>query len=135
MVKAFELTLPRGELEESEYYGSYNAILSHLFPIEEDYLVVPQYKRPKQSRSVDFTTVFIVRHQKYTVFFIEVKASGHIQHISSREEADPQCGRDSGFFLRMLILISCMDSMRPAASCVFIHGLRKLAEPCQHNPD
>ena len=38
IVKAFDLALPKGEFDESEYYGPYNAIL---FLIEEEYLVVP----------------------------------------------------------------------------------------------
>ena len=35
IVEAFDQALPRGEFDESEFYGPWNAILTHLFPIEE----------------------------------------------------------------------------------------------------
>ncbi|KAF8453110.1 hypothetical protein BGX38DRAFT_1179227 [Terfezia claveryi] len=54
-------------------------------------MVVPQYKRSELSQtSVDFTTVFIVRHNDHPVFFLEIKPAGHLQHNSSREAADLQ---------------------------------------------
>ncbi|KAF8431366.1 hypothetical protein BGX38DRAFT_1229329 [Terfezia claveryi] len=40
-------------------------------------MVVPQYKRPEESKSVDFATTFLV-------------SSDHINHISTRGEADKQ---------------------------------------------
>ncbi|KAI5797939.1 hypothetical protein DFH27DRAFT_625003, partial [Peziza echinospora] len=50
-----------------------------------------QYKRPEYfNGAVDFTTVFIVRHNEHAVFFLEIKPSGHIQHNPSRAAADRQ---------------------------------------------
>lgn len=34
---------------------SFNALLSYLFPSDEEYMIVPQYKCPGESRSIDFT--------------------------------------------------------------------------------
>ncbi|KAF8420672.1 hypothetical protein EV426DRAFT_537309, partial [Tirmania nivea] len=39
--------------DESRFYGPYNVLLNYLFPFEEDFVVVPQFKRPEQSKSVD----------------------------------------------------------------------------------
>ncbi|KAF8515596.1 hypothetical protein BDD12DRAFT_811098 [Trichophaea hybrida] len=89
-LEQFESALPRGEYDESEYYGPYNSLLNDLFPKQEHYMVVPQYKRPEQSKSVDFTTVFLVRHQKHPVFFVEIKPAGHIHNVSPRASADKQ---------------------------------------------
>ncbi|RPB28992.1 hypothetical protein L211DRAFT_252024 [Terfezia boudieri ATCC MYA-4762] len=41
-------------------------------------------------KSVDFTTIFLVRRNRHPVFFVKVKSSGSLRHISSREEADLQ---------------------------------------------
>ncbi|KAF8469003.1 hypothetical protein BDZ91DRAFT_694978 [Kalaharituber pfeilii] len=90
IVTIFELARLGGEKDESEWYGPYNALLNHVFPVEEDYVVVPQYQRPEQLKSVDFTTIFIVRRKRHPVLFLEVKATNHISHISKREAADQQ---------------------------------------------
>ncbi|KAF8426558.1 hypothetical protein EV426DRAFT_591821 [Tirmania nivea] len=86
----FELATVDGERDESEWYGPYNALLNYLFPVEEDYVIVLQYKRPEQLKSVDFTTIFVVRRAKYPVFFLEIKATGHIHKPSQRAAADLQ---------------------------------------------
>ena len=61
-----------------------------MFPFEEDFVVAPQYKRGEQAKSVDFTTIFIISHDEHPVLFVEVKPSGHFQHISTRASADIQ---------------------------------------------
>ncbi|KAF8429911.1 hypothetical protein BGX38DRAFT_1232645 [Terfezia claveryi] len=53
-------------------------------------MIVPQYKRPEESKSVDFATTFLVSHNEHPIFFLEVKASDHINHISTRGDADKQ---------------------------------------------
>ncbi|PWW74186.1 hypothetical protein C7212DRAFT_299163 [Tuber magnatum] len=90
IVKSFEIAKVQGAKDESRFYGSYNILLNYLFPFEQDFVVSPQYKRPRQSRSVDFTTIFIVSHDEHPVFFLEIKASNHIQQISTRKDADKQ---------------------------------------------
>lgn len=90
IVRLFDLAKSGGEKDESEFYGPFNAVLNYLFPYEEDYEIVPQYKRPEQSKSVDFTTIFIVRHEKHPVLFVEIKCSNHILQMSTRQAADQQ---------------------------------------------
>ncbi|KAF8417044.1 hypothetical protein EV426DRAFT_624678 [Tirmania nivea] len=90
IVEAFELGRLRGETDESRFYGPYNVLLTYLFPHNEKFVVVPQYKRPEQSKSVDFTTILVVRHKEHPVFFVEIKASDHIRHMSTRRDADLQ---------------------------------------------
>lgn len=60
------------------------------FRLRRSIWVTPQYKRPEQSKSVDFCTIFIVRYKRHPVFSVEIKASGHIQHVSTRQAADEQ---------------------------------------------
>ena len=86
----FESALPQGEYDESEYYGPYNGLLNDLFPKNEHYMVVPQYKRPAHLTSVDFTTIFLVRRHNHPVFFLEIKPAGHIHHAHPRALADKQ---------------------------------------------
>ena len=65
-------------------------LLNYLFPFEDRYMIVPQWKCPEQSKLVDFTTIFIVSHNKHSVFFIEIKPSDHIRNYSPRALADKQ---------------------------------------------
>ena len=37
IVKLFDLAKSGGEMDESEFYGPFNAVLNYLFPYEEDY--------------------------------------------------------------------------------------------------
>ncbi|KAG0643703.1 hypothetical protein HOY80DRAFT_1133609 [Tuber brumale] len=53
-------------------------------------MVAPQHMRPTQLKSVGFTTIFIVRYKHHPVFFVEIKSSGSLRHISSCEEAGLQ---------------------------------------------
>jgi len=93
---SFEIAKPEGTKDESRFYGPYNALLNYLFPFEQDFIVVPQYKRPQQCRSVDFTTIFIVSRNEHPVFFMEIKPSNHIQQISTRKDADKQMREEIG---------------------------------------
>ncbi|KAI5809602.1 hypothetical protein DFH27DRAFT_152922 [Peziza echinospora] len=81
IVDFFNLARLRGDTDESRFYGPYNALLNYLFTFKERFMVVPQFKRPEQSKAVDFTTIFVVRHDEHPAFFVEVKASNHIQHL------------------------------------------------------
>ncbi|RPB23661.1 hypothetical protein L211DRAFT_762137, partial [Terfezia boudieri ATCC MYA-4762] len=65
-----------------------SALLGYLFPVDKRYIVVPQYKRLK--KSVNFTTVFVVRHKRKPIFFIEVKPLGYLEYASTRSAADEQ---------------------------------------------
>ncbi|RPB27570.1 hypothetical protein L211DRAFT_834428 [Terfezia boudieri ATCC MYA-4762] len=77
--EVFDLARQDGERDESMFYGPYNILLNYLFPFEEKYMVVPQYKRPAEMKSVVFTTIFLVMRNQHPVFFVEVKSSGSIR--------------------------------------------------------
>jgi len=87
ITEVFELARQPGETDESQYYGPYNVLLNYFFPHEERYVVVPQYKRPIELRSVDFTTIFLVKHKAHPVFFVEVKSSSGLRLLSNRKDA------------------------------------------------
>jgi len=90
ILEQFESALPLGEHDESQYYGPYTTLLTDLFPKGEHYMVVPQYTRPRKPESVDFTTIFLIQRRRHPVFFVEVKAAGHIHRKSFRAAADQQ---------------------------------------------
>lgn len=54
---------------------------NHLFPV---LLLSPRNKRPEQSKTVDFTTVFSVCCNEHLVLFLELKASNQIHTVSGR---------------------------------------------------
>jgi len=62
--------LPQGEFDESKLYGPYNGLLNVILLKREDFMVVPQCKYSEYSKAVDFTIVFIVRHNEPPVFFL-----------------------------------------------------------------
>ena len=90
ILEQFESVIPLGETDESQYYGPYNTLLVKSFPGKEHYMVIPQYKRLRRPESVDFTTIFLIQRQQHPVFFVEIKAAGHIRNNSSRADADQQ---------------------------------------------
>jgi len=62
-------------------------------------MIVPQYQRPTMSRSINFTTIFVVEsvNTPTPIFYLEIKPSGHINDLNKREQADLQmrdCIRD-----------------------------------------
>ena len=76
--------------DESLFYGPYNTLLTYLFPPTERYMISPQFKRPPEGWSIDFTTVFIVQKAFHPVFFLEIKPPSDYTHRSSRAAADTQ---------------------------------------------
>ncbi|KAJ8475499.1 hypothetical protein ONZ45_g15587 [Pleurotus djamor] len=76
------------DVDESLFYGPYNALLTFLFPPTDNYIISPQVKRPPEGWSVDFSTVFVVQRAFHPVFFLEIKSPGHFSHRSSRAAAD-----------------------------------------------
>ncbi|KAF8472852.1 hypothetical protein BDZ91DRAFT_780550 [Kalaharituber pfeilii] len=88
--RLFQLAAREGEIHGAKFYGPYNALLNYLFPVEEGFMVVPQYKRSEQAKQVDFTTIFLVSHREHPVLFLEIKVSGHIRHLATRRDADKQ---------------------------------------------
>lgn len=79
-----------GDRDESQFYGPYNAPLNHFFPVSKGFMVVSQYKLQEESKSVDYATTFLVSHNEHPIFYLEVKASDHMNYISTTGEADKQ---------------------------------------------
>ena len=48
--------------DEAVLYGPINMLLVHLFPPTDLYIVSPQWKKPSEGFSIDFTTVFVVQN-------------------------------------------------------------------------
>ena len=63
-----------------------------LFSPDSPYEIVPKYNRPFQSGddSVDFVMLYVVKLQRHSVFFIEIKAPASVIMLSKREKADLQ---------------------------------------------
>ena len=104
----FEAALPGGKYIEAEFYGAYNSLVCHLFPFMEQFQVVPQYRCLQKAKSVDYTTMFLVRTRKQPAFFLEVKPSISIKRPSLRRATDHQI-RDR--YLDTLVIsryLSCM---------------------------
>ncbi|KAF8576929.1 hypothetical protein K439DRAFT_1365961, partial [Ramaria rubella] len=79
-------------------YAPYNALLNHVFPVDEDFTVSPQYGCPTVGENgiltggeglVDTGTYVIELHQ-HPVFCLEVKCGGNLFNDSTRELADYQ---------------------------------------------
>ncbi|RPB23134.1 hypothetical protein L211DRAFT_787553, partial [Terfezia boudieri ATCC MYA-4762] len=62
-------------------WGPYNTLLNYLFPFKEDFVFVPQFKRPEQPK---FTTIFIISRDEHPVLFVEVETIGSFStHFNS----------------------------------------------------
>ena len=97
IIEQFEL-IDRFTKDETEYYGPYNTLLNHLFPHEEHFRVVPQFKGSMIPGSIDFSSTLIVRKRMCPVFFIVIKPFTHLDTLSTRGKADTQM-RDMFFAL------------------------------------
>lgn len=91
-------SVPETTTDESRYYGPYNALLSHLFPMEHFFQIAPQYKGPVAPGSVDFTALYVVKKDEHPIFFIEINPYPHLLEKGTRAAADSQM-RDR--FLRL----------------------------------
>jgi hypothetical protein len=93
IVTMFE-SIPAGGLanatDEAVLYGPINMLLVHLFPPTDLYIVSPQWKKPPEGFSIDFTTVFVVQKAQHPVFFLEVKPAGSFSSRSARAATDDQ---------------------------------------------
>jgi len=85
----FDIVTTFGEVDETEYYGPYNSLLSELFPGSEHFMIALK-KRPTHPQYSDFYTLFIAQRRKHPVFLIQIRPSGHINNASDRASADEQ---------------------------------------------
>jgi hypothetical protein len=93
IVTMFE-SIPAGRLagatDKAVLYGPINMLLVHLFPPTNLYIVSPQWKKPPEGFSIDFTTVFVVQKAQHPVFFLEVKPAGSFSSRSAQAATDDQ---------------------------------------------
>ena len=95
--------------QENDYYGAYNILLFHAFPVSDGFVIHPQVQVrhyvmyplranrvsqvvPAFSRrdALDFVVYFRVELHRIPVFFVEVKTAVTIMHTSARAGADDQ---------------------------------------------
>ena len=85
-------------------------------------MVVPQYKRPEQSRAIDSTTIFIVEYREKPVFFLEIKPSMHLQQPSLRRHENNQVrGRASDIIVDGLLISTVYGVSAIGDWDVFLH--------------
>lgn len=89
ILEQFEL-FDRLTTDETELYGPFNTLLTHLFPFTENFQVVPQSKGPITPGSIELTTIYIIRKGKCPVFFVEMKPFVHLDEMGTRAKADKQ---------------------------------------------
>ncbi|KAF9648959.1 hypothetical protein BDM02DRAFT_3143411 [Thelephora ganbajun] len=74
---------------ESDYHGSYNKLLNTLFPVDSDFVVVPQYL-PDARNAADFIVMFEVLLINKPVLILDLKPPSHLDLLSKRQLADEQ---------------------------------------------
>jgi hypothetical protein len=77
---------------DSAYYGSYNKLLTHLFPLdgERDYTICPQFNLPLSRDSVETAINLEVTFDSKSVFILEIKLPAFLDRKSTRAWADEQ---------------------------------------------
>ncbi|KAH9957035.1 hypothetical protein BC827DRAFT_1228390 [Russula dissimulans] len=75
---------------ENQYYGPYNKLLNTLFPLDNDFIVSPNYLPVDMEGAADFIVTFEVTLHQYPVLVIEIKPPQHLSFCSTREKADRQ---------------------------------------------
>ncbi|KAF8237986.1 hypothetical protein L208DRAFT_1244603 [Tricholoma matsutake] len=68
---------------EAVLYSLINMLLVHLFHLTDLYIISPQWKKPPEGFSIDFTIVFIVQNAQHPVFFLEVKLASSFSSCSA----------------------------------------------------
>ena len=142
---------PNAPLEPA-FHGPYNKLLCHLFPVDTEFTVVPQYL-PGSRESGDFTIMFEVLFEDKPVFVLELKQPGNLRWDSTRETADRQIrsrlrdlARWSYFIVsdrprELTALICSILSLARFAWCqcngnpsLFLQGVRKWRHRSTPNP-
>lgn len=104
ILEQFEL-VNRFTTDETEFYGPFNTLLTHLFPFSESFQIAPQFKGPVSQGSIDFTTIYIIRKRKFPVFFVEIKPYVHLSEMGTRTKADEQMRERFGFMIETSLVI------------------------------
>jgi hypothetical protein len=80
---------------ESDYHGPYNKLLYTLFPVDSDFVVMPQYM-PDSRSGADYIIMFKVLLENKPVLILELKALSHYNILSRCQDADEQVRRCMG---------------------------------------
>jgi len=124
IIEQFEL-IDRFTKDETEYYGPYNTLLHDLFPYEEHFQVIPQFKGSIIPGSIDFSTIFIVRKRKCPVFFIGIKPFTHLDTLSTREKADTQMRQTFFSLVNRNLVIPKLYGVGAMGTCLAIYEYSK----------
>ncbi|KAL0951670.1 hypothetical protein HGRIS_008349 [Hohenbuehelia grisea] len=84
-VRCFFDKIKHPEIYDS-WYGPWNTVLAENFPTQEGFMVAPQ----SICGVIFFVVEFVVHPEHIPVFFVEVQPPHHLDHISTRADADAQ---------------------------------------------
>ncbi|KIJ48399.1 hypothetical protein M422DRAFT_777848 [Sphaerobolus stellatus SS14] len=93
IVDAFNRCRP--DADEPRFYGPWNSILNHCFPIYEGFEIASQFPTsritPTNRATIDFVVTLTVMKNNATIFFVEIKAPKNLNdQLTPRIEADTQ---------------------------------------------
>lgn len=74
---------------ESQFHAPYNKLLNTLFPVDSDFVVVPQYL-PDSRNAADFIVMYEILLVNKPVFVLGLKPPSHLEILSKRQAADEQ---------------------------------------------
>jgi hypothetical protein len=108
--------VPSATSDESEYYGPYNKLLAHLFPLDgdRDYTICARVGLPPSKDGSHMGVTFEVVLDGKPVFILDIKPSGYLHRRVLRASADDQVRSRLGyhegptFSLRFLIRLSAL---------------------------
>jgi hypothetical protein len=91
VTRSFAKVLPNAA-NDSAYYGPYNKLLTHLFPLdgERDYTICPQFNVSPSKDSAETVLTFEVALDSKPVFILEIKTPAFLDRKSTRAWADEQ---------------------------------------------
>ncbi|KAI9438447.1 hypothetical protein BJY52DRAFT_547743 [Lactarius psammicola] len=115
----------RSTMDENEYYGPYNTLLTDLFPPVEHFQVAPQIMAPSIPDSVDSTVIYIVTKRKVPVFFIEIRPYFHLQRPGLRRSSDKHMRRTFRDLVLGILPIPKLYGVSAMGTCLSIYECTK----------
>ncbi|KIL68730.1 hypothetical protein M378DRAFT_157840 [Amanita muscaria Koide BX008] len=84
--------IPHNTTIENKYYGVFDKILNKVCFTDDTFTIEPQYVLPQAVGvpTIDFVVTYVVEVNDLPIFFLEIKPPLHLDHISSRVDADAQ---------------------------------------------
>ncbi|KAI9451761.1 hypothetical protein BJY52DRAFT_86922 [Lactarius psammicola] len=115
----------RSTMDENEYYGPYNTLLTDLFPPVEHFQVAPQIMAPSIPDFVDSTVIYIVTKRKVPVFFIEIRPYFHLQQPGLRRSSDKHMRRTFRDLVLGILPIPKLYGVSAMGTCLSIYECTK----------